>query len=167
MLNLLKVIHVFLGINALGAGVAVSIRMMTSRPFEAWVKNFLRFSLASASVGLILSIKHTSVTQLLTMLTVYLSGFAVHSWRKYGASDSWGPAVVLSTMSVFCLQTVVIAAHVLRVIAACDLLNPSEIQVHMMALSATAILVFALVTMISLKRLHQHPSGSVMHKAAR
>jgi len=167
MLNLLKAVHVFLGMNALASGIALSIRMMTGRPFEAWVKNFLRFSLTSASLGLILAIKHTSVTQLLTMLTVYVSGFAIFSWRKYIASDSWGPAVVLSTMSVFCLETVIVAAHVLRVVAACDFINPTEIPVHMMALSASAILIFALLTTISLKRLHHYPSDSVMHKAAR
>jgi len=167
MLDLLKLIHVFLGINVLGAGVGLSIRMMTGRPFEEWVKNFLRFSLASASVGLLLSIRHTSLTQLLTMLTVYVSGFAVFSWRKYVASDSWGQAVVLSTMSVFCLQTVIVAAHVLRVIVACNLLNSTEIQLPMMALSATSIMAFAVLSTISLKRLHQDPSGSVMHGGAR
>lgn len=167
MLNLLKLIYVFLGINMLGGGVALCTRMVTGQPFEAWVKNFLRFSLLFSSVGLILSISHTGITQLPTMLTVYLSGFAVYSWRKYGASDSWGPVVVLTTISVFCLQIVVVAAEVIGALAAHSLLGSNENHTPMGVLIGTVVLLFAFVSTISLKRIHQHPSAPVMHRAAR
>lgn len=168
MLNLLRLIHVFLGMNAFAAGVAVCIRMITGRSFGMWVKNFLRFSLASSSAGLILSINHTSVTQLLTMITVYLSGFAVFSWRKYVTSDAWGPAVVLSTMSVFCVQTAIVAAHACRLLAACNLMSSTEMQARMGVLMiAPAVLLFAVFTTVSLKRIPQHANDTVMHKAAR
>jgi len=166
MLNLLRLVHVFFGLNALAAGLAVCTRMITGRSFGRWVRSFLRFSLASSSVGLILSIHHASVTQLLTMLTVYLSGFAVFSWRKYSTSDGWGPAVVLSTLSVFSLQTVIIMAHICRAMAECNLISSAQSQVQMGVLITTAVMLFAILSTMSLKRIHQHAINSVMRKVA-
>ena len=167
MLNLLKPIHVFLGLYALGAGAAVCTRMVTGRPFEMWVKHFLRFSLVAASVGLILSINHTGVTQLFTMLAVYASGFAVLSWRKYSSSDSWGPAVVLSTMCVLCLETVIMIAHIFRFLAACNVLDLAQPDIPLAVSMVTVVLLFALLSTTALKKIHQHATDPLMHKAAR
>ena len=167
MLNLLKLIHVFLGLNALGAGAGICMRMVTGRPFDMWFKHFLRFSLTAASVGLILSIGHTSVMQLFTMLTVYASGFAVFSWRKYIASRSWGPAVVLSTMCVLCLDTVVMIAHIFKLLDACNVLSLGRPDIPLAVSMVTVILLFALLSTTALKKIHQHASDPLMHKAAR
>lgn len=167
MLNLLRLIHAFLGLNTLGAGAAVCVRMMRGRSFEPWVKHFLRCSLASASVGLILSIDHTSGIQSLTMLTVYLAGLVVFSWRKYGASDAWGPAVVLSTMSVLCMQTVIMSAHVMRLLEASRLLDTGETHAQMVVLDLATVLLFAVFSSISLKKIHRHPRTSMVHGVAR
>jgi len=167
MLNLLKLIHVFLGLNALGAGAAVCTRMVMGCPFAMWVKHFLRFSLAGASVGLIMSINHTSVMQFLTMLTVYASGFAVLSWRKYCASGGWGPAVVLSTMCVLCLNTVIMIAHIFKFLAACNVLGLERPDISLAVSMVTVVLLFALLSANALKKIHQHASDPLMHKAAR
>jgi hypothetical protein len=156
MLNLLKLIHVFLGLNALGAGASVCTRMVTGRSFDMWVKHFLRFSLAAASVGLILSIHHTGVIQLLTMLTVYACGFAVLSFRKYSVSEGWGPAVVLSTMCV------------LKALTACNALGRvARPDVLLAVFMVTAVLLFALLSMTALRKIYQHTTDLLMDKVAR
>lgn len=167
MLNLLRLIHIFLGINTLAAGAAVCVRMMKGKPFQQWVRHFLRFSLASASVGLILSINHTSGTQLLTMLTVYVSGLVIFSWRKYGASDAWGPAVVLGTMCVLCMQTVIMCAHVMKFLVTCKLLDTRESHPQIVVLDLATVLLFMAFSTISLKRIHRHPTTSMVHGVAR
>ena len=167
MLDLLKLVHVFLGLNAVGAGAAVCIRMVAGRPFEIWVKNFLRFTLLTASVGLILSIHHTCVSQLLTMLTVYASGFAVLSWRKYNASDNWGPAVVLSTMCVLCLDSVIMIQHIVKLLAAWNVPGLAQPDIPLAISTVSAVLLFVFLSTTALKRLHQHPSASMLHKVAR
>ncbi len=167
MLSLLKLIHVFLGLNALGAGASVCTRMVTGRPFEMWVKHFLRFSLAAASVGLILSINHTSVMQLLTMLTVYASGFAVLFWRKYCASGGWGPAVVLSTMCVLCLNTVIMIAHIFKLLVAFNVPGLAQPDIPLAVSLVTVVLLFAFFSTTALKKIHQHANDPLMHKATR
>lgn len=167
MLNILKLIHMFLALNAIGFGISVCIRMVTGRSFEAWVRHFLRFSLVAGSVGLILSIDHTSVTQLLTMLSVYASAFAVLAWRRYSTSDAWGPAVVLSTMCVLCLDTVIMFAHIFKLLAACNVLSLAQPDIPLAVSMVTAVLLFALLSTTALKRIHQHASDPLMHKVAR
>lgn len=168
MLNLLKLIHVFLGLNALGAGASVCIRMVKGRSFDMWVKHFLRFSLAAASVGLILSINHTGVIQLLTMLSVYACGFAVLCFRKYSSSEGWAPVVVLSTMSVLCLDTIIAIAHILKALAPFYPLSRIARPDALLAVfTVTDVLLFALLSMTALKKIHQHETALVMHKVAR
>jgi hypothetical protein len=167
MLNILRLIHMFLALNAIGAGSSVCIKMVTGASFEAWVRHFLRFSLAAGSVGLILSIDHTSVTQLLTMLSVYVSALAVLFWRKYSTSEAWAPAVVLSTMCVLCLDSAIMIAHIFKLLAACNVLVLAQPDIPLAVSMATAVLLFALLSTTALKKIHQHASDPLMHKAAR
>jgi len=167
MLNLLKLIHVFLGLNALGAGAGICLRMVTGRPFEMWFKHFLRFSLGAASAGLILSIGHTSAIQLFTMLTVYASGFVVFNWRKSIATHSWGPAVVLSTMCVLCLDSVIMIAHIFKLLDACNVLSLGRPDIPLAIPMASVVLLFAFLSTTALKKIHQHASNPLLHKAAR
>ena len=163
MFSLLKLIHIFLGLNTVAAGIAVCSRMMQGKPFVQWVRQFLRFSLASASVGLILSIDHKSGMQLLTMLTVYVSGLVILFWRKYCTSDAFGPAVVLSTMAVICMQTVIMSVHAAKFLQACSLLDGPADRTRMIALDTAIVLLFAVFSAIALRRIHRHPSVSVIH----
>jgi hypothetical protein len=167
MLTLLKLIHTFLGLNALGAGAATCTRMVTGRPVEGRVKHFLRFSLAAASVGLILSIGHTGLTLLLAMLSVYASAFAVLSWRKYRTSASWGAAAVLSTMCVLCLNTVITIAHIFKLLAARNVLGLAQPALPLAVAMVTVVLLFALLSMTALKKIHQQAGDPLMHKVAR
>ena len=167
MLNILRLIHMFLAANALGAGIAVCIRMITGRSFATWVRHFLEFSLAASSVGLILSIDHTSVCQLLTILSVYVSVFAVLFWRKYATSDTWATAVVLSTMCVLCLDTVIMIAHVLTLLDASNVLGLPQSDTPLAVSMVTVVFLFGLLSSTALKKIHQHASNPLMHKAAR
>jgi hypothetical protein len=167
MLNILKFIHMFLALNAIGAGTSVCIKMVTGRAFQAWVRHFLRFSLATGSVGLILSIGHTSATQSLTMLSVYVSAVAVFFWCKYGTSDTWAPAVVLSTMCVLCLDTVIVTVHIFKLLAASNVLGLVQPDIPLALSMVTAVLLFGLLSMAALRKIHQHAINTLMHKAAR
>lgn len=167
MLNILRFIHAFLGINAVGAGISVCLRMVAGRSFDKWVPNFLKFSLAASVVGLILSINRSSFTQSLTMLGVYASAFAMLSWRKYKSTESWGPAVVLSIMCILCLDTVVMSAHIFKLLVVCNILRPSQPSVLLPISMAITVLLFAPLSTIALNKIQQLPSHSVLHKVAR
>lgn len=167
MLNILKLIHMFLALNAIGAGIALCIRMVTGRLFEVWVRYFLRFSLGTGSVGLILSIDHTSLTQLLTMLSVYVSALAVFFWRKSRISDTWAPAVVVSTMCVLCLDTVIMIAHIFKFLAAFNVVSLARPEIPLAISMVTAVLLFGLLGATALKNIHPHASNSLIRKAAR
>jgi len=167
MINLLRVIHVFLAVNAMAAGISLSIKMVGGKPFKVWVKRFLELSLAAGSAGLIFSIHHMSATELLTMLSVYVSAFAVFSWRKCRASDAWEPALVLSTLCVLCLDAVIVITHIVKLLAFCHLLGSVSPDLSLATLTVCAVLLFAFLSTTSLKRLQQHQSDSMAHKAAR
>ena len=167
MLSILKLIHMCLAFGAIGAGISVCIRMVTGRPFEAWVKHFLRFSLAAGSVGLILSIGHTTGSQLLTMLSVYVSALAVLFWRKCCASDTWAPALVLSTMCVLCLDTVIMFEHIFRLLSAFNVPGLVRADIPFAVSLVFVVILFGLLSMTVLKKLHQHEAAPLMHKVAR
>jgi len=167
MRNILETIHIFLGLNAIGAGISVCVRMVAGRPFEKWVAHFLKLSVAAAAVGLILSIDHISLTQWLTAFGVYMSAFAILAWRKYNLFESWGPALVLSTMCVFCLDTVIAGAHVLKFMETCNLLSPSWPSGSFAVFMVAVVLLFAVLSTFAVKRLHPVPSEQMMNRMVR
>ncbi len=167
MLDFLKLIHMFLALNAIGAGISVGIRMVTGLSFEAWVRHFLRFSLAAGAVGLILSIDHPSVTQLLTILNVLASALAVLISRKYRTYDAWAPAVVLSTMCVLCLQTMIMIAHIFKLLTAFNVLSLAQPDIPFAVSTIAAVLLFGLLSTTALKKIRQHASNPLMHRVAR
>jgi hypothetical protein len=167
MLNVLRFIHVFLAVNAIGAGISLCMRMVGGKPFKVSMKRFLEWSLGAGSAGLIFSIHHTSATELLTMLGVYVAAFAVFSWRKCRASDAWVPALVLSTMCVLCLDAVIVIMHIVKLLAVCHLLGSVSPDLPLATLTVCAVLLFAFLSTTTLKRLQQHQSNSMVHKAAR
>lgn len=167
MMNMLKLIHAFLGLNAIGAGIPVCLRMVAGRPCDKWIAHFLRFSLAASAVGLVLSLGHTSSTQLFAMLGVYASAFAVLSLRKFQSNENWGAALVMSTMCVLCLDAVVAMAHAFKLLAVCNVLGSSQPGLSFAIAIIAAVFLFAFLSMLALKRIHREVNSSVMHEVTR
>jgi len=166
MLNILKVIHAFLGLNAIAAGIPVCIRMVLGRHFNEWVAHFLRISLAASAIGLILSIDHTDLVQWLTILGVYTSAFAVMSWRKVKSNEEWKTALVLGTMSVLCLDSLVAIVHVFKLLLFFSIVLGWSPPDSLFPISlATAVLLFAVLSIVAVKKNHQEISGPVIYKA--
>lgn len=167
MLNVLRFIHVLLAVNAIGVGISLCMRMVGGKPFKIWVKPFLELSLAAGAAGLIFSIHHTNATELLTMLGVYVSAFAVFSWRKCTVSDAWIPALVLSTMCVLCLDAMIVITHIVKLLAVCNLLGSVSPDLPLATLTVCTVLLFTFLSTTTLRRLQHHQNNSMVHKAAR
>ena len=167
MINILKLIHAFLGLNAIGAAVPVCLRMVAGRPCDKWVAHFLKFSLAASAVGMVLSIGHTSFTQSLAMLGVYASAVSVLSLYRLQSNENWEAALVMSTMCVLCLDGVIAMAHLFKFLAVCNVMEVSQQGVPFAISMAAVVLLFAFLSILALKKIDHEPSASVMQKVTR
>ncbi len=167
MMYLLRLVHAILGIGAIGAGIIVCLRMAAGHPLDERVAHFLRLSLAASAIGMILSVGHTSFTQWLAMLGVYVSAFAVLSLRKFQSNEDWGTALIMSTMCVLCLDAVVALSHAFKLLAVCNVLETPQ-RVFPFVISMVMIVsLCASLSIQALKRIHHKPSASVIQKVAR
>jgi hypothetical protein len=166
-MNILKLIHAFLGCIAIGAGIAVCLRMVAGRPCDKWVARFLKFSLAASAMGMVLSVGHPSFTQSLAMLGVYASAFAVLCLRKFQSNENWEATLVMSTMCVLCLDAVVAMAHAFRFLAVCNVLGASQQVIAFPISMVSVVLLFAYLSIFALKRIHHEPDVSVIYKVTR
>lgn len=164
---ILKLIHTFLGFNAIIGGVAACIRMISGRSFEEWVGHFLGFSLAVSAVGLVFSLDHTSLIQWLTMLGVCVSAFAVISLRKFNSNEKWGTTLILSTMCALCLDLLIMIVHVFSVLAILSVLGWPQADFLFSISMVTAVLVFAVLSLIAAKKHHYGERAPVPHKVSR
>jgi hypothetical protein len=168
LLTLFKLIHVFVGLNAIGIGIAVAIRMASGRRFERWAVQFLKYSLAASATGMLLALDHPDIMSWAAALGVYLSGLAVLTSRKSGLSGDWALAFLLSTLSVLCLDTVVAVAHLFRVLARFNLLKSSpDNTVVVFAAALITVLMFAVLSVVSVRKSHMNATSSFVHKVTR
>lgn len=167
LLIVLKLIHAFFGVNAIGVGIAVTIRMVSGRPFERWAVQFLKYSLIASATGMLLSLDHPDLLSWIAALGVYFSGVAVLASRKCQFSGDWALAFLLTTLSVLCLDTVVAIAHAFRLLTRFNLLASSRDTLELFVAALISVLMFAFLSMVSVKRLHMNTTGSVVHKMTR
>jgi hypothetical protein len=167
IMTILKLIHAFLGLNAMVSGIAVCIRMISGRSFEESVAHFLRFSLAASSVGLVFSLGHTGLIQLLAVLGVCVSAFAVVSRRKFKSNEKWVTTLVLSTMCVLCLDSLIVVVHVFDVLAICSILGWPQPEFLFSISMAATVLLFAVLSPIAVKKNHYGARAPVLHKVSR
>ncbi|MGB8259349.1 MAG: hypothetical protein WCE75_03315 [Terracidiphilus sp.] len=167
MLTMLRLVHALLGLSALCAGIPVCFSMVVGRPLRKEIAHFLGFSLAASSVGMVLSVGHTSYAQWVAMLGVYVSGFAVLSLRKFQSNEDWGAALVMSTMCVLCLDAVVGMAHAFKLLATCNVPGLPKQVIPFSVSTVSIVLLFTFLSIVARKKIQHEPSASVMHKVTR
>jgi hypothetical protein len=98
------------------------------------------------------------------MLGVYMSAIAVLAGRRSKSGDGC-VVFMLSTMSVICLNFVVVLAHIFRLLAAYNVLESPEPALLFPISTGIVILLFAVLCLCAAKKLHhgtiaRHPQGN-------
>lgn len=166
-LIILKTIHVFFGISAIGIGIPVLIEMISGRPFERWAIQFLRVSLLASAMGLLLSLYHADLMRWAAVLGVYASGIAVLAWRKFELAEGSALAFVLSTLSVLYLDTVIMLAHACRLLVRLNVIASWQPNLMFFASALMAIPLFAVFSVVSVQRLHISATDSIVQMVTR
>jgi hypothetical protein len=166
ILNFLRLFHAVFGIVGIGTGLVVLTRMVSRSRFERTASLFLKCSLAASATGLFFSVHHLSIMQLAAMLGVYLSGIVVLAWRKVHLDHSWAPALVLSIVSVLCLDCLIAIAHLFRFLALFNSSDPAHPGLLFLVTVSAVTLLFAVLGMVAVKKQHRVLAHSVAHKVA-
>lgn len=109
---ILKFVHVVSGAIAIGAGAWVLFGVLKGKLFKKWASSFLKCALVASATGLLFPFHHYLPTHWIAMSAVYFSVVAVLAWRIYGLAGIWALLFALSTMLVWCLDVLVVIAHV-------------------------------------------------------
>lgn len=94
-------------------------------------------TLIASVTGLLIPFHHFLPTHWAAISAVYVVGIAVLAWRRYGLEGIWALIFALSTMLVFCLNILVVIAHVF------EMLIPTQPKLLFLITELMAMLLFA------------------------
>jgi hypothetical protein len=127
-------IHAISGAIAIGAGAWVLSGFLKGKLFKKGAIVFLKCAVVASATGLLFPFHHLLPTHWAAMSSVYVSGVAVLSWRRYGLAGIWPLLFALSTMLVWCLDISVVIAHVF------ELLIPTQHKMFLITESTVKLL---------------------------
>lgn len=134
---ILKLVHVIFGAIGIGAGAWTVFSILTGKSLKRWPIVFLKCSLVASATGLLFPFRHFLLTHWVAMSGIYISGMAVLAWCKYHLAGIWASIFALSTMFVFCLNILVVIAHVFT------MLIPTQHKPSFLITELMAMLLFA------------------------
>jgi hypothetical protein len=144
--EILKFVHVVSGAIAIGAGAWMLFGALEGKLFKKWAVIFLKCAVVASATGLLFPSHYFLPTHWVAMSAVYVSVVAVLAWRIYGLAGIWALLFALSTMLVWCLDVLVVIAHVFV------MLIPTQPKLFLIIMESVVILLFAGFGLFIVKR---------------
>ena len=162
IVTVLKLVHSAAGSIAIGLGIWVLLGLLAGKLFNRFAVVFLRCALIASVTGLLFPFQNFLPTDRVAMITVYVAGLAVLSWRRYHLAGVWALLFALSIISVLFLDLLVVIAHVFA------MLIPSQPNQWFLTAESLVILLFIGLCLSVVKRYrdaHARPAATPHAKA--
>ena len=131
--DLFNLVYVLCDLLAVGFGARVLFWLLSGEVLHSSVVYFLRSVLAASIIGLFLTSHHFPTTQVVSMLSVYISGLAILAWKKFHLVGTWYSIFALSITVILYLSVIVAIAQPL------DASSPSAVLVPLLSNSTLAL----------------------------
>jgi hypothetical protein len=153
---ILKLVHVIFGTIGIGAGAWMVFCVLTGKSIQRRSIVFLECSLVASATGLLFPFHHFLPTHWAAMFGIYISGIAVLAWCKYHLAGVWTLIFSLSAMLVFCLDILVVIAHVF------EMLIPTQHKLLFLIMELMAMLLFAGIGLFIVRKYLNPPARSAV-----
>jgi|SRR5579862_849826 len=131
--SLFNLVYVLCDLLAVGFGARVLFWLLSGEVLHSSAVYFLRSVLAASIIGLFLTSHHFPTTQVVSMLSVYISGLAILAWKKFHLVGTWYSIFALSITVILYLSVIVAIAQPL------DASSPSAVLVPLLSNSTLAL----------------------------
>ncbi len=150
--KILTFIHIACGLIAIGVGAKVLFGLLAGKLAEKWTVIFFRSSLAASVAGLLLSVRHLSLTQWLVMVSVYVSGAATLVWRKFHLAGVWRSICAFRTTIVLSLDILILTTQAFEHIPVLKTLAPTLSEPEFLASQLLEAFFFLALGMVAVRR---------------
>jgi hypothetical protein len=158
IVSILTFIYFGLELIAIGAGAMALFDLLTGILLNKWTVLFLKCSLAISVTALLVPFSHFTLTQEVSMLSVYLAGVAVWAWHKFHLTGVWRSIFALSTTLVLYLNIVVAITQAFKQISLFNPLNPTQADPPFIATQSVVLVIFLVLGIIAIKRFKHKPT---------
>jgi hypothetical protein len=158
IVSILTFIYFGLELIVIGAGVRVLFGLLTGILLNKWAVVFLKCSLATSVTALLVPFSHFTLTQEVSMLSVYLAGVAVWAWYKFHLTGVWRSIFALSTTLVLYLNIVVAITQAFKQISLFKLSILAQFDLLFIATQSVVLTIFVVLGMIAVKRFNHKPT---------
>ena len=156
-LSALKFIYIVCDMIAIGTGAAVLFGLIAGKLLGDCTVFFLRFALATSVAGLLFPWDLVPAWKI-SMLSIYVSGFAVIAWRKFHLVRAWRPIFVICTTIVLYLSCLVAIAQFFEYITVFTALPPYLIRQASLVVRLLVTVLFVMFGRRAIKGFGHRPS---------
>ena len=154
ILSILTFLHVASALVAIGFGAIVLVGILRRELLNKWPVRFLECSLVTSVTGLLFPFHRLLPTHWTYMLSVYLSGAAVLSWRKFHFAGVWSSIFAMSIPIVLYLDVLAVIVQVFKHTPSLMALAPTLSEPPFLATEFVALMPFAMYSIFAAKRFH-------------
>jgi len=158
IVSILTFIYFGLELIAIGAGAMALFGLLTGILLNKWAVLFLKSSLATSVTALLVPFSHFTLTQEVSMLSVYLAGVAVWAWHKFHLTGVWRSIFALSTTLVLYLNIVVAITQVFKRISLFNPLIPAQFDLPFLATQSVVLTIFVVLGIVAVKKFRYKPT---------
>jgi hypothetical protein len=158
IVNILTLTYLVLEVIAIGAGTIVLFWLLNGELLNEWAVLFLKCSLAASLTGLLIPFKHFTLTQGVSMLSVYLAGVAVWAWHKFHLMGVWRSTFALSTTLILYLNIVVGITQVFKRISLFKSPILTWCEPRFIVTQSVVFVIFMVLGIVAVKRFRNKPT---------
>ena len=160
-MSILRFVYAVCDLLAIGAGTIVLFGLFTGELIDKWAALFLKCALAASVTGLLFPLHDFTLVERCSMLSVYVSGMAILAWRKFHLSGVWRSIFALTITIVLYLNVVVAIDQVFEQMSLFTGLAPAQSELTLRATQFLAMLLFAVIGIVAVKRFHNRRAHSL------
>jgi hypothetical protein len=150
-------VHVVISLAAIAAGLVAMIGLLTSTPLRGWTALFLVTTILTSVIGFFFPFGVLLPSHIVGIVSLVLLAAAVVALYAGRLSGVWRPVYVVTALLSLYLNVFVLIVQAFQKIGPLHDLAPNQNEPPFLAAQGAALLFFAVIIVVALRRYHPEP----------
>ncbi|WP_022723088.1 hypothetical protein [Rhodopseudomonas sp. B29] len=150
-------VHVVISLIGIGAGLVAMVGLLTSNPLRGWTALFLLTTILTSVTGFFFPFVKLLPSHMVGILSLILLAVALVALYGRGLAGIWRPVYIVTAMASLWLNVFVLIVQAFQKVALLHALAPNQNEPPFLAAQGGTLLLFALITIVALRRYHPLP----------
>jgi hypothetical protein len=150
-------VHTVISLVAIAAGLVAMVGLLTSKPLPGWTALFLGTTILTSVTGFFFPFAQLLPSHIVGIISLVLLAAAVIALYGLQLAGVWRPVYVVTALLALYLNVFVLIVQMFQKIGPLRDLAPNQNEPPFLAAQGCALLFFAVVIVVALRRYHPMP----------